>query len=235
MRRGLVSIFISAAIALSGCASTGGGPGAGPENFAALSPLGAELGAGDARALKTSFLQAMEAGAAGERFDWKGESAFGWVKAQTARLGNLKADADDRPSMPAGLVIDETYETEQGLYALTRNANARLGPSTEHPILTQLVSGTGVIVVGKVVGKPWMLVEEGGRIAGYVQESLMIKAPGTELELAGGPRKRAEFCRGYEQRLSVGGRSDIIDGVACLENGRWVLKAPTPDAPQKLF
>jgi hypothetical protein len=164
-----------------------------------------------------------------------GPGAFGWVKAREARLGNLKADPDDRPPMPARLALDETYETEQGLYALTRNANARLGPSTEHPILKQLVSGTGVIVVGKVVGKPWMLVEEDGRIAGYVHEGLMIKAPGTELELAGGPRKSAVFCRGYEQRLSVSGRSDLIEGVACRENGRWVLKAPPPDAPQKLF
>jgi hypothetical protein len=228
-------VLICAAAALAGCATGGVADRGGGENFAALSPLGSELLAADARALKTSFLQAMEAGAAGERFDWKGPGAFGWVKAREARLGNLKADPDDRPPMPARLALDETYETEQGLYALTRNANARLGPSTEHPILKQLVSGTGVIVVGKVVGKPWMLVEEDGRIAGYVHEGLMIKAPGTELELAGGPRKSAVFCRGYEQRLSVSGRSDLIEGVACRENGRWVLKAPPPDAPQKLF
>ncbi|MFN3960793.1 MAG: SH3 domain-containing protein [Parvularculaceae bacterium] len=227
--------LICAAATLAGCATSGVADGGGGENFAALSPLGAELEAADVRALKTSFQQAMDAGAAGERFEWRGAGAFGWVKAREARLGNLKADADDRPPMPAGLVLNETFETEQGLYALTRNANVRLGPSTEHPILTQLVSGTGVIVVGKVVGKPWMLVEANGRIAGYVHESLMIKAPGTELELAGGPRKSAVYCRGYEQRLSVGGRSDLIEGVACRENGRWVLKAPPADAPQKLF
>ena len=228
-------IWSAAAAMLAGCASTGGGYGGSAENYAALSPLGAELGAGDARSLRTSFLQAMDAGAAGERFDWKGEGAFGWVKAQGPRLGNLKADENDRPPMPAGLALDELYETEQGLYALTSNANARLGPSTEHPILTQLVSGTGVTVVGKVVGKPWMLVEVDGRIAGYIHDSLMIKAPGTELELAGGPRKPAVFCRAYEQRLSVGGRSDLIEGVACQEDGRWVLKAAPPDEPQKLF
>jgi surface antigen len=233
MRAGLVCC--AAAAVLAGCASTGGGYGGGAENYAALSALGLELGADDERALRTSFLQAMEAGAAGERFDWKGEGAFGWVKARDARLGNLKADDNDRPPMPAGLAIDELYETEQGLYALTSNANARLGPSTEHPIITILLSGTGVTVVGKVVGKPWMLVEVDGRIAGYIHDSLMIKAPGTELELAGGPRKAAHYCRAYEQRLSVGGRSDLIEGVACREEGRWVLKAAPPDEPQKLF
>lgn len=227
-------VLCAAAIALSACASTGGS-GTGSQNFAALSPLGAELAPADARALAPAFQQSMDAGAAGERFDWKGSGAFGWVKAREARIGNLKADDGDRPVMPAGLVIDEMYETEQGLYALTRNANARLGPSTEHPILEQLVSGVGVIVIGKVVGKPWMLAEVDGRVAGYIHDSLMIKAPGTELELAGGPRKPATFCRGFEQRLSLGGRSDLFEGVACREDGRWVLKAPPPDAPEKLF
>jgi hypothetical protein len=232
MRGYAVKLF--AALTLAACASTGGG-GAGPQNFAAISPLGAQLTPADARALAPAFSQAMDAGAAGERFDWKGAGAFGWVKAREARIGNLKADDSDRPVMPAGLVIDELYETEQGLYALTRNANARLGPSTDHPIAGQLVSGTGVIVIGKVVGKPWMLAEADGKVAGYIHDSLMIKAPGTELELAGGPRKPAVFCRGYEQRLSLGGRSDFWEGVACREDGRWVLKAPPPEETEKLF
>lgn len=231
--KGLLMLAAGAA-ALSACASTQGG-GGGSQNYAALSPLGAELVPSEARALASAFRQAMEAGAAGERFDWKGAGAFGWVKAREARIGNLKADDNDRPVMPSGLVIDEMYETEQGLYALTRNANARLGPSTEHPILEQLVSGTGVIVIGKVVGKPWMLAETNGRVAGYIHDSLMIKAPGTELELAGGPRKTAVFCRAYEQRLSLGARSDLWEGVACREDGRWMLKAQPANEPDKLF
>ncbi|HBK92876.1 MAG TPA: hypothetical protein DDZ68_14510 [Parvularcula sp.] len=223
-----------AALSLAACASTGGG-GRGSENFAAFSPLGAALTEADARALEPAFLQAMNAGASGERFDWKGAGAFGWVKAREARLGGLKADPNDRPPMPANLILDEIYETEQGLYALTGNANVRLGPSTERLILEQLLSGTGVNVVGNVVGKPWMLVEADGRVRGYIHASLMIKAPGTELELAGGPRKPAIFCRAYEQRISVGGRSDQWEGVACREDGRWTLKAPAPGAPEKLF
>jgi surface antigen len=226
--------LIAAALSISASASTGG-PAGETGNYAAMSPLGAGLARADAGALAPAFRQAMDAGAAGERFDWKGAGAFGWVKAREARLGNLKADPQDRPAMPSGLVIDENYETEQGLYALTRNANARLGPSTDHPILEQLISGSGVTVIGKVVGKPWMLVEADGRVRGYIHDSLMIKAPGTELDLAGGPRKAAAFCRAYEQRLSFGARSDMWEGVACREDGRWVLKPPPPEAPVKLF
>lgn len=224
-----------AALSLSACA---GGPGldfGGAENYASASVLGAELPTGDARALEPAFLQAVEKGAAGERFDWRGPSSFGWVKANDACVGNLKADPLDCPPAAAGLALDETYETEQGPYALTRNSNVRSGPSTDFPNLEQLPSGSGVTVVGKVVGKPWMLVEYRGKIIGYVHENLMIKAPGTELELAGGPRRQASACRNYEQRISYRGQSDLWEGLACKENGRWVIKARPEGEPVKLF
>lgn len=226
--------FISALL-LTACAGGSGLDFGGAENFAAASPLGAELPAADARALSPAFLQAIEKGAVGERFDWRGASAFGWVKARDACVGNLKSDPNDCPAAVEGLDLGESYETEQGLYALTRNANVRLGPSTDFPVREQLPSGTGVTGVGKVVGKPWMLVETGGRIVGYVHESLMIKAPGTELDLAGGPRRKATACRGYEQRLSYQGRSDLWNGVACSEGGKWVVKPRAADEPVKLF
>ncbi len=226
---------VSAALLLSACVGGSGLDFGGTENYAAASILGAELPASDLRALEPAFLQAVDNGAAGERFDWRGPSSFGWVKAREACVGNLKADPSDCPVAADGLALDETYETEQGLYALTRNANVRTGPSTDFPVREQLVSGTAVDVVGKVVGKPWMLVEADGNIVGYVHESLMIKAPGTELDLAGGPRRQATSCRSYEQRLSYQGRSDLWVGVACKEGGRWVVKAKPADEPVKLF
>ena len=225
----------AAALFLSACAGGSGPDFGGSANFASASPLGLQLPASDARALQPAFLQAVEKGAEGERYDWRGASAFGWVKAREACVGNLKADPSDCPSAPSGLALDETFETEQGLHALTRNANVRLGPSTDYPVFVQLASGTGVVVVGKVVGKPWALAEVDGKIAGYVHESLMIKAPGTELELAGGPRRQATRCRRYEQRLSYQERSDLWEGVACNEGGRWVVKARPDDEPVKLF
>lgn len=217
------------------CAGGGAFDRDGEANYAAASLLGAELPPSEARVLKSAFIQAIENGAHGERFDWRGDTSFGWVKAREWRVGDLKADANDRPRIPEGLDLAYTYETEQGLYALTRNANARLGPSTDFPAREQLVSGTGVIVIGKVVDRPWMLVEVDGFVTGYVHQDLMIKAPGTELDLAGGPRRAAAICRSYEQRLSYGGRSDLFEGVACKEGGRWLVKARPADDPVKLF
>jgi surface antigen len=225
---------LSLILLLSACASGSGLDFGGGANYASASVLGAELPASDARALEPAFLQAIEKGAVGERFDWRGASSFGWVKAREACVGNLKADPNDCPPAADGLALDESYETEQGLYALTRNANVRTGPSTDFPVSGQLISGTAVTVVGKVVGKPWMLVEADKKIVGYVHESLAIKAPGTELDLAGGPRRQATFCRSYEQRLSFEGRSDLWVGVACKEGGRWVVKAIPENEPVRL-
>ncbi len=231
------ALAVLPALVLSACASTGGFDrgGAGDANYAMASPLGAELVAADARALSPAFEQAVEKGAVGERFDWRGPTAFGWVKARGGCVGNLREDPADCPSAPDGLFLDETFETEQGLYALTRNANVRTGPSTDYPTLRQLPSGAPVDGIGKVVDKPWMLVVHEGKVAGYVHDSLMIKAPGTELDLAGGPRRKANLCRTYEQRISVGGRSDLWEGVACKEDGRWTIKPRAEDEPVKLF
>ncbi|HNR77755.1 MAG TPA: hypothetical protein PKM48_11535 [Parvularculaceae bacterium] len=228
-------VVIAAAFSLTACAAGSGLDFGGGENYAAASVLGAEIPGADARALQPAFVQAMDRGGEGERFDWRGPSAFGWVKARPRCVGNLKPDPTDCPTAPDGLALDETYETEQGLYALTRNANARLGPSTDDPIRVQLQSGAGVNVIGKVVGKPWMLAEMEGAIVGYIHESLMLKAPGTELDLAGGPRRRASPCRRYEQRISYRQQSDLWEGIACNEDGRWVVKARPGEEPVKLF
>ncbi len=201
-------------------------------NFAAHSPLGVRLPAGDQRALEPIFIQAVSRGRNGERFDWRGPDSFGWVKGGERLLGGISAPA---LPYPEGLYLGDSFETDLGLYALTRNANVRTGPSTEFSKLQQLTSGTGVEVVGRVIGKPWMLVAVEGQIVGYVHANLMIKAPGSELDLAGGPTRRAVPCRAFEQRISFTGRSDRWDGVACEEEGQWVLQAVPENAPVPLY
>ena len=204
-------------------------------NYAAGSLLGVNLPPADAAKLEPVFEQAAARGAPGERFDWRGRESFGWVKAGTHVLGNVKASRFDRPAYPEGLYVSAAMETELGPYALISNANVRKGPSTDFEVLRQLPSGTGIEAVGRVVGQPWILAEIDGRIVGYIHESLMVKAPGTELLLAGGPTRTPLKCRAFEQRISYTGRSDLWEGVACLEDNNWVLQEAPANAPVKLY
>lgn len=222
---------------VSGCASGGledfGNVLSGaPVNYASGSVLGARLPEKDQRDLKPIFIQAVSNGTNGERFDWRGAQSFGWVRSGERMLGNLRPDENDRLTYPTGLSLDYDLETEKGLYVLTRNANVRLGPSTEFKVVRQLQSGDGVDVIGEVVGENWMLASIDNEIVGYIYADLMIKAPGTELELAGGPTRKPTPCRAFEQRISFDGRSDRWNGVACLENAdEWVLTARPANAP----
>lgn len=218
---------------LSGCVTSGIGDrfGATPVNYASGSVLGARLTIADQRALEASFVQALQNGIDGERYDWRGPSAFGWVKADQRSLGNLRPGNEDMLLYPAKLHLASPLETELGLHVLTRNGNVRLGPSTSQPVLTQLSSGTGVDAVGRVVDGEWILAAIDNKVVGYIFADLLIKAPGTEFELAGGPTRLPVQCRSFEQRISFQNRSDRWQGRACLSDGEWVLTPRRENEP----
>lgn len=227
-----VSMIFAAALLLSACGTISGphSLNGGGENFAAGSRLAYDLAGGDRDALADAFVSAMASGA---ETPWRGRNAGGAVTPGDYSLANLKADPRERLILARGdLDIAHRMETDLGLYALTSNANVRTGPGTTYKIATVLSSGSGVEVVGRVVGAPWMLVSHEGRIAGYVHENLMIKAPGTELELAGGPHRRPILCREFIQRIEVFGEADAWTGGACNDGAGWRVAAepePKPD------
>lgn len=225
-------LAVLAALALGACA-TGpiGGGDSGRLNFAADSPLGARL-PGDARqSLYPVFVEAMERGERGVALSWGNGPANGTVTPGDFKVGNLKPDSRTLLSVDPGLDLNYSYETELGLHALTGDANLRAGPSTEARVLGKLSGGTAVDVVGKTVGHPFYLVAVGGRVKGYVHESLAKKAPGTELELAGGPVRRAARCREFTQALTLFGDNDRWSGVACDRGEGWRLEPRDPTAP----
>ena len=228
-------IALLAALLLSGCTS---GPsiigGAGRLNYAADSRLGPRLPGSAQEALYPVFLGAMERGRKGVGQSWGTGPANGTVVPGDYRIGNLKPDP--RTLLPAdpGLDLGYSFETELGLHALTGNANLRAGPAADARILATLEGGAAVDVVGKTVGRPFYLVAIGGRVKGYVHESLAKKAPGTELELAGGPVRRAALCRDYSQTLTLFGDTDRWAGVACDRGDGWRLEPRDPTLPNIL-
>ncbi len=221
---------------LGGCATGGPDIGfAGGDNYAAGSDLAREMTARDREALAAAFVPAVETGAPGAMAVWSNGAVSGSVTPGQYLIGNLKPDSGVLLPIAGAIEFADDYETELGLYALKAEANLRAGPSMEAKIFTMLEAGTPVDVVGKTVGRPWMLVAIDSVVRGYVHDSLMMKAPGDDFALAGGPTRRAAFCRAFEQSLSVFGRTDRWSGAACRRDGQWRLEAAPEEEAARAY
>lgn len=220
--------------ALGACSSIPGADfldGGGGENFAAGSPVADQLSGADRDALADAFIAAMETG---QRQTWSGRRAVGEVTPGGYELANLYADPRQRIALAHGDVnLAQVVETDLGLYVLTRNSNIRKGPGTEYDIAEVLPSGEGVDVVGKVIDQNWMMIAVDERVRGYVFGNLLIKAPGTELELAGGPRRKPVLCRAFTQRVNIFSTREEWDGAACNDGTGWRL-AEDPPMPEQI-
>ena len=205
------------------------------KNFAAASTIGSQMSRRDVSALSSVFLAAIEKSEAGVAHSWRGPSARGQITPRAFKAGNLLFNPDDLLDFRPGLRLSRAFETDLGEFVLTRNSNVRTGPSTDSAVVEILSSGTGVKVIGRTVGAPWMLVAIDGQILGFVFEDLMVRRPGTELELAGGPTRRPFLCREFDQSVSVRGQTDRWSGVACDKGNGWELLGYEENAPTRLF
>ena len=213
--------MILAITALAACSSLPKIGGSGDVNYAAGSPAGARLSGSDRAALAEAFRAAMESGAPRQ---WRGGRATGAVTPGPWSLANLKFDPDARIEAARGdFDLAHVMETDLGLYVLARNSNIRIGPGTENKIAEVLSSGSGVEVVGRVINKDWMLISADGKIRGYVFQNLLVKAPGAELELAGGPQRKPVLCRAFTQRLNIYSERAEWAGAACNDGTGWRL------------
>lgn len=203
-----------------------GSVGGGRVEVTTGSALAASLGGADRAAMERAFVSAIEEGATGKPVAWRGAGASGTVTPGAHLVANLRPNPQTTLPVAAPLLFSDPLQTEQGLHAVRATANLRAGPSTEAAIIGRLDAGAPVDGVGKVSGKPWMLVASGGTVRGYVHESLIMKAPGDGLDLAGGPTRRAHRCRAFEQQLAAGGRQDRWTGVACDRGSGWRIEPP---------
>ncbi len=209
-----------AALMLGGCASLSSlGLTGEEENFAAGSALSVKLASGDRKALGGAVVAAVESG---QPQRWRGVRAAGVVTPGGYSIANLRPDPNARIAL-ARDDIDVGYvmETELGLYVLTRNSNIRIGPGTQYAIAEMLPAGSGVEIVGRLTNGTWMLAAVDGKVRGYIHKSLAVKAPGTELLLAGGPRRRPVRCREFTQRISIFSEKDEWADAACHDGVAW--------------
>ncbi|VAW07868.1 hypothetical protein MNBD_ALPHA05-2011 [hydrothermal vent metagenome] len=219
------SLACLAALMLGGCASLSSlGLTGEEENFAAGSALSVKLASGDRKALGGAVIAAVESG---QPQRWRGVRAAGVVMPGGYSIANLRPDPNARIAL-ARDDIDVGYvmETELGLYVLTRNSNIRIGPGTQYAIAEKLPAGSGVEIVGRLTDGTWMLAAIDGTVRGYIHKSLVIKAPGTELLLAGGPRRRPLKCREFTQRISIFSEQDEWADAACYDGVAWRRARP---------
>lgn len=235
---GMKAAAVLAMVVLGGCESMSSlDPFAGDSvNYAAGAPAAAQLSGADRDALSYAFVRAMDTGAPQ---GWTGRRLRGVVEPKAYAIAGLKADPDMRLEAARGdFDLAHVVETDLGQYVLTRNSNVRMGPNVNDRVAEVLSSGTGVEVVGRVRDKNWMLVSYEGVIRGYVYGDLLIKAPGSELELAGGPMRKPTLCREFSQRINHYAERYEWDGAACNDGTGWRL-APEPPAdeyaPAELF
>ncbi|MBI1365752.1 MAG: SH3 domain-containing protein [Alphaproteobacteria bacterium] len=231
------ALFALAALGACATHESAGFGAAAPLGYASGSALGAGLGPREEAALARAFAAAMETGVSGAPTAWSSGDYQGSVTPGGRLVAGLKPD--DGAMLPVSAPIDLSFplETELGLYAVTSTANVRAGPSLKARVLGQLGAGTAVDVVGKTPREPWMLVAVDGKLRGYVHQSLMIRAPGADLTLAGGPTRTPVLCRPFEERLAYRGESDRWTGVSCKRDGRWRVEpapAPAANAPAML-
>ncbi len=232
------ALMIIGAGVLSACSSMGSlDPFSGDSvNYAAGTPVADQLNDADREALAAAVARAMETGTAQ---NWRGRRAVGVVTPGGYALANLKADPAARVDAARGdLDLGHVVETDLGLYVLTRNSNIRTGPGTEAKAVEVLPSGSGVEVVGRVRDKNWMLISANGAVRGYVFGDLLIKAPGSELELAGGPMRKPILCRRISQRINIYSTRYEGESAACNDGTGWrPAREPAPDenAPEELI
>ncbi|MBT8472628.1 MAG: SH3 domain-containing protein [Marinicaulis sp.] len=223
----IVLSFAAGCSTFSDLSRLGGNLGGEDQNYAAGSSLSGQLSGNDRDALADAFVVAMDEGFTQK---WRGRRVGGTIEPGAYAISNLLAHpASLIDAVRADLDLSHKMETDLGLYVLTRNSNVRTGPGSENKIAEVLPSGTGVTVVGRVINKPWMLVSVNDSVRGYVFQDLLIKAPGTELELAGGPQRRPFLCRRFSQELVTMRDKEEWQGAACHDGAGWRL---APSEPQ---
>jgi uncharacterized protein YgiM (DUF1202 family) len=213
-----------ALLTIAGC-ETAAPIGTGGGNFAAGSSIGSLISSGDRAALSPVFVEAVEHGDRGRAYSWNGPRASGAVTPGAYLVGNLWPEPAKLMPLAGRVSLVQPMQTELGLYAVAKTANVRSAPSPEAPVLATLSPGEAADAVGKTSGQPWILVATGGVIRGFVHESLLLKAPGSDLQLAGGPTKTAWRCREFQQDAVIGAQKDRWTGTACDRGQGWRLVA----------
>lgn len=158
-----------------------------------------------------------------------------WSNPDSGVYSQVSVYDDPSARVAPRLAEAPTVEYINGYYRANSNLNVRGGPGTDYEILHGLSRGEQVPVIGKVQGRDWYMIAEGGEGSGFVYAPLLSPADGMlagnairDADLSGQlPRTYAvddQDCRLIRQQVTAPGmESQSNEFRACRQaDGRWV-------------
>lgn len=107
-----------------------------------------------------------------------------WSNPNAGTSGTVEVVAQEEQTTQVAVPVlkDRIEETPPldlvgGTYLVASDANLRGGPGTDYKTVGSLKQGQRVEVVGKVQGKDWYMISQGGVASGFVATSLLQPAP----------------------------------------------------------
>jgi len=199
--------LLAVTLGLSGCSSMGTGEGVGTALGAGLGGLiGSQFGSGTGKLIATGLGVAaggyignqigryldeqdkqrhaasmQNAAISGKSQSWSnpetGASGSVQVTGQKSNQGDVKMKVlkDRVAETPPIDLIGATYKSASDI-------NVRGGPGTDYKVTSSLKKDEATQVVGKVQGKNWYMISEGGAASGFVFADLLSPAPNAAID-----------------------------------------------------
>ncbi len=124
--------------------------------------------------VQTESVDALENSTDGQTVAWTNPDTGAKAQIQATNTRQVKQKVTvyrsrEIAALPTLDLIGEEYQS-------IKNANVRNAPTTDADVVSGLKAGENFTAVGKVEGKPWIVVARNNRTVGYVYETLVQKA-----------------------------------------------------------
>ncbi len=136
--------------------------------------IGKHLSQGEERALRRQTAAALASAPDGGTVEWQSDEsdASARITTRNSRQERKEIDIlrDERMASPPAIdVIGQPYAS------VGSNVNLRAGPSTNTAVIGSLSKGEVVHAIGKVRGRPWVMIGKNDIAMGYVHDSLVAE------------------------------------------------------------
>lgn len=166
----------------------------------------------------------------GQTQTWTGGDSVASGRTRVVGTGTRQA-SEAVPVLKARVKEVPPFQYVGEKYRSLATGNVRGGPGTDYQVVDKIASGETVDVVGKVDGKPWYMIGDGGVGTGFVHADLLtatgrpaesMVATAASPEVAAARTSVTSECRDIEQIIVLGDGSEKTETVrACRGPDGW--------------